>query len=128
MLRITKPSARSAFSATSLTGCPCLRSCERRASLAASIRTSSGLAPEPSIWRLQRLQGPASGIPCRSCRGGSGGLTELSERPPTKIRLWSLGQWTWYSYDAALAPLSDFTRYCEHLGSLVGFLREGASV
>ena len=48
--------------------------------------------PDPSIWRLQRMHGPRSGIPCRSSRGGFGGSVSPGARPSTAIRFWSLGQ------------------------------------
>ena len=72
-LRSTKPSARSTKMPTSLA---CRRPTGRRrpaAASPASTTTSSALTPEPSSWRLQRMQGPAFGMPCRSVRGGLGG-------------------------------------------------------
>ena len=72
-LRSTKPSARSTKMPTSF-----LWPDRRRAAVAglaspASTMTSSALTPEPSSWRLQRMHGPAFGMPWRSSRGGVGG-------------------------------------------------------
>ena len=50
-------------------------------SFAMSMSTSSGFAPVPSIWRLQRMHLPLSGIPWRSSRGGFGGGVFTSARP-----------------------------------------------
>ena len=44
--------------------------------------TSSAATPEPSIWRLQRMHGPRSGIPCRSSSGGFGGSVRRRARGP----------------------------------------------
>ena len=52
----------------------------------ASITTSSAETPDPSIWRLQRLHGPMSGIPWRSASGGCGGGLGPGRRPSTAIR------------------------------------------
>src|SRR6476469_7322501 len=76
--RRTNPSARSARMPTSLTGPIGAPSPE--ATRPASIVTSSGETPDPSIWRLQRMQGPRSGIPCRSVRGGCGGAAEHGDQ------------------------------------------------
>ena len=49
-----------------------------------SMSTSSGMSPEPSIWRLQRTQAPfsCSGMPWRFGRGGVTGLP-FTARPWT---------------------------------------------
>ena len=80
MLRITRPSARSARMPTSLIASDPPRSFAW-VSFAMSMSTSSGFAPVPSIWRLQRMHLPLSGIPWRSSRGGFGGGVFTSARP-----------------------------------------------
>jgi hypothetical protein len=46
-----------------------------------STSVSSGFAPVPSIWTLQRMHLPLSGMPCLSSRGGLGGGVFTSARP-----------------------------------------------
>ena len=65
------------------------------AGLPASTTTSSALTPEPSIWKLQRMQRPRLGMLWRSSSGGCGSVPVPSEWPITAIRFWSLGQWNW---------------------------------
>ena len=77
---ITVPSARSTRIPTSFSGSEGPRSFAF-VSLARSITTSSGFAPEPSIWTLQRMHGPSSGIPRRFSRGGNGTGLSVSARP-----------------------------------------------
>src|SRR3712207_1463516 len=68
----------------------------------ASITNEFCDAPDPSIWRLQRMHLPSLGIPCGSGRpvgldGGSGLFDSL--RPMTATRFCAFGQWYWYRYD-----------------------------
>ncbi len=92
------PSARSALSATSFAEPSGAWLPE--ATRPASMTTASGVAPEPSICRLQRMQRPALGMPCGSGRpvGLDGGSWPgPSARPITAIRFWAFGQRYWYS-------------------------------
>jgi hypothetical protein len=57
--------------------------------------TSVGFTPLPSSWKLQRTQGPRSGMPWRFFSGGLGGGVSGTARPWMWIRFWSLGQVTW---------------------------------
>src|SRR5690349_14590073 len=66
----TKPSARSARMATSFLVPTPLGPPSPLVSSPASMITSSALTPLPSIWMLQRMHGPASGMPWRSMFGG----------------------------------------------------------
>src|SRR5919106_2979134 len=73
------------------------------------------------------MQGPSSGMPRRSARGGNGTGLSVSSLPWTKIRFWSFGQFTWERYVAAPWPFSDSSSYWTHLGSLVGCRLDGSS-
>ena len=88
-LRSTKPSARSARMPTSLAesiGAP-----SPDATRPASIVTSSGDTPDPSICRLQRMQGPRSGMPWRSSAGGCGGGVRAGLAPDHRDQVLVVG-------------------------------------
>src|SRR4051794_29067139 len=129
MLRSTKPSARSARRPTSFfdtIGAPLPDSTRP-----ASMTTSSGDGPEPSICTLQRMHGPVFGMPCGSGRLNEvveGSLPGPSARPMTAISDWAFGQWNWYSYDTAPAPWSEVVRYWSHSFGKFGTAREVGSV
>src|SRR4051812_8579895 len=129
MLRSTIPSARSAFRPTSFfepSGAALPDSTRP-----ASITTSSGEGPEPSICMLQRMHLPRFGIPCGS--GRLYGVVDGSEpgpsaRPITATSAWAFGQWNWYSYETAPEPWSEVVRYLSHSFGNAGTARELGSV
>src|SRR3954449_11403632 len=92
----------------------------------ASTTTSSALTPEPSIWKLQRMHLPRSGMPWRSHFGGFGGGLGPGSRPMTAIRFASFGQVNspLYVYAPFASPgWSPSVFRSLHLGSCVGCAR-----
>src|SRR3954470_7628678 len=131
MFFATKPSARSALRAMSSWRFDFAGAWLPDFLRPASSTTELGEAPEPSIWRLQRMHLPSFGRPCGSGRpvgpdGGSG--LPVSARPMTATRFCAFGQWTWNAYDTAPAPFSEVSRYLSHRFGKLGTLRERGSV
>src|SRR5437763_8207633 len=114
MLRITRPSARSARRPTSFFEPIPLGPRGWLLSPVSTI-TSSGFAPEPSTCTLQRMHGPRLGIPWRLASGG-GSWPLPGTRPSSASRLCALGHVHWYLYDSPPEPWSPFSLKGAHLG------------